>query len=308
MLSGHAAAAVGERPRYRARPRDGQPGPWGRRLRVAAQHFIVKRGRCTYIAGFANPARQGPLGRRKHRRIPWKSSFARPMAPNSGIERNLPMINFEQCRRNMVECQLRPNKVTDEGVLSAMGHVPREVFAGPLYEGIAYVDEDIPLGDGRYLMEPMVLARLLQAANIGADDVVLDIGCGSGYTAAVCARICATVVAVESDPRLAAESTRIMGELEADNVVVVDGPLKDGYQAQAPYDVIVFSGAVPEIPHGVINQLSEGGRLVAVLEGEEGWGHAVLARNVGGTISRAVIFDASIPELPGFDREVGFVF
>lgn len=230
------------------------------------------------------------------------------MVPNSGIERNLPMINFKQCRRNMVECQLRPNKVTDEGVLSAMGYVPREVFAGPLYEGIAYVDEDIPLGDGRYLMEPMVLARLLQAANIGADDVVLDIGCGSGYTAAVCARICATVVAVESDPRLAAESTRIMGELEADNVVVVDGPLKDGYQAQAPYDVIVFSGAVPEIPEGVLTQISEGGRLVAVLEGEEGWGHAVLARNVGGTISRGVIFDASIPELPGFDREVGFVF
>ena len=208
----------------------------------------------------------------------------------------------------MVESQLRPNKVTDEAVLSAMGSVPREVFAGPQFEGIAYVDEDISLGDGRYLMEPMVLARLLQAANIGTDDVILDIGCGSGYTAAVCARICATVVAVESDPRLARETTRIMGELEADNVVVVDGPLKDGYEAKAPYDVIVFSGAVPNIPKGVLAQLSEGGRLVAVLEGEEGWGHAVLARNIRGTVSREIIFDASIPELPGFEREAGFVF
>ena len=218
------------------------------------------------------------------------------------------MINFKQSRRNRVECQLRPNKVTDEAVLSAMGIVPREVFTGPEYKGIAYVDEDIPLGDGRYLMEPMVLARLLQAANIGDDDVVLDIGCGSGYTAAVCARIGATVVAVESDPRLARETTRIMAELEADNVVVVDGPLKDGYEAQAPYDVIVYSGAVPEILDRVLAQLSEGGRLVAVLEGEEGCGHAVLARNVQGTVSREVVFDASIPELPGFDREAGFVF
>jgi protein-L-isoaspartate(D-aspartate) O-methyltransferase len=218
------------------------------------------------------------------------------------------MINFEQCRRNMVDCQLRPNKVTDEKVLSAMGSIPREVFAGPDYQGIAYVDEDIPLGDGRYLMEPMVLARLLQAAEIGADDVVLDIGCGSGYTAAVCARIAATVVAVESDPRLAAEATRIMGELEANNAVVVDGPLKEGYARQAPYDVIVFSGAVPEIPEGVQKQLSEGGRLVAVLEVEGGRSHAVLSRNTGGVVSHRAIFDASIPELPGFAREPGFVF
>ena len=205
----------------------------------------------------------------------------------------------------MVDCQLRPNKVTDEKVLSAMGSIPREVFAGPDYQGIAYVDEDIPLGDGRYLMEPMVLARLLQAAEIGADDVVLDIGCGSGYTAAVCAGIAATVVAVESDPRLAAEATRIMGELEANNVVVVDGSLKEGYLQQAPYDVIVFSGAVPEIPKGIQGQLSEGGRLVAVLEVES---HAVLARNTRGVVSCRAIFDASIPELPGFAREAGFVF
>ena len=91
------------------------------------------------------------------------------------------MINFEQCRQNMVDCQLRPNKVTDERVLLAMGRIPREVFAGPDYQGIAYVDEDIPLGEGRYLMEPMVLARLLQALEISVDDVVLDIGCGVNF-------------------------------------------------------------------------------------------------------------------------------
>ncbi len=218
------------------------------------------------------------------------------------------MINLQQCRKNMVDCQLRTNKVTDEGVLAAMGSVPREVFTGPKYAGIAYVDEDIPLGNGRYLMEPMVLARLLQAAAIGTDDVILDIGCGSGYTAAVCARIGATVVALESDPALVAEATRLLGELEADNVVVVEGPLKEGYQAQAPYDVIVFSGAIPDIPEAILEQLSEGGRLAAVLQEEEGPGQAVLAQNRYGTILRRTIFDASCPPLPGFEREKGFVF
>ncbi len=218
------------------------------------------------------------------------------------------MINFEQCRRNMVECQLRTNKITDGAVLSAMGRIPREVFTGPEYDGIAYVDEDLPIGYGRYLMEPMVLARLLQAARIGPDDVILDIGCGSGYTAAVCAQIGATVVAVESDPRLAADASRIMGELEADNVVVVVGTLKEGYQAQAPYDVIVFSGSVPEIPPAVLGQLSPGGRLVAVLMDEEGPGRAVLAENTGTRVTTRTICDASIPPLPGFEREKGFVF
>ncbi|MDH3239957.1 MAG: protein-L-isoaspartate O-methyltransferase [Alphaproteobacteria bacterium] len=218
------------------------------------------------------------------------------------------MINFEQCRRNMVECQLRTNKVTDEGVLAAMGRVPREVFTGPEYETIAYVDEDLPIGYGRYLMEPMVLARMLQAARIGADDVILDIGCGSGYSAAVCAQIGATVVAVESDPRLAADATRIMAELEADNVVVVVGTLKDGYQAQAPYDVIVFSGSVPEIPAAVQGQLSQGGRLVAVLMEDEGPGRAVVMERSGSRIETRTICDPSIPPLPGFEREKGFVF
>jgi protein-L-isoaspartate(D-aspartate) O-methyltransferase len=218
------------------------------------------------------------------------------------------MINFEQCRRNMVECQLRTNKITDEGVLAAMGNVPREVFTGPEYDSIAYVDEDLPIGYGRYLMEPMVLARMLQAARVRADDVILDIGCGSGYTAAVCARIGATVVAVESDPRLAADATRIMGELEADNVVVVVGTLKDGYQAQAPYDVIVFSGSVPELPPAVLDQLSPGGRLVAVLMDEEEPGRAVVAENAGGRVDIQTICEASIPRLPGFEREKGFVF
>jgi protein-L-isoaspartate(D-aspartate) O-methyltransferase len=219
-----------------------------------------------------------------------------------------PMTDFDQCRRNMVENQLRPNKVTDRRVLAAMGAVPRERFIDEAHRGIAYVDEDIPLGDGRCLIEPMVLARLLQSAEIGPDDVVLDIGCGSGYTAAVCAKIAATVVAVESDPRLAAQATGLMEELEIDNVVVVEAPLATGYARQAPYDVIIFSGAVPDLPEEVLGQLAEGGRLVAVTAEESTLGQAVLARECGGVVSRRVLFDASVPILPGCAKAPGFVF
>jgi protein-L-isoaspartate(D-aspartate) O-methyltransferase len=217
-------------------------------------------------------------------------------------------MNFEICRRNMVENQLRPNRVTNEGVLAAMGTVPREKFAAGSLRGVAYVDEDIPLGNGRFLIEPMVLGRLLQAAEIGSDDVVLDIGCGTGYTAAVCARIAATVVALESDRALAEQAGRTLAELGADNVVVVEGPLARGYADQAPYDVILIDGAVQEIPDIILGQLGEGGRLTAVVDAPGQAPHAVLALNCGGVVSRRKIFDASIPPLPGFERAPGFVF
>lgn len=218
------------------------------------------------------------------------------------------MIDFETWRRNMVSNQLRPNKVTDERVLAAMGAVPRELFVRPELRGVAYVDEDIPLGQGRVLMEPMVLARLLQAAEIAADDVVLDIGCGTGYTAAVCAKIAATVVAVESDSALADDAGQVLSDLGADNVVVVESALRDGYPAQAPYDVILFSGAVPEIPETIVSQLGDGGRLCAVVAPEDQAPYAALALNSGGTPTVRKLFEAAVPVLPGFEREADFVF
>jgi protein-L-isoaspartate(D-aspartate) O-methyltransferase len=218
------------------------------------------------------------------------------------------MINFEKCRRNMVDNQLRPNKVTDARVIAAMGAVPRERFVPEDLQGVAYVDEDLPIGEDRVLMEPMVLARMLQAAEITSDDVVLDIGSGTGYTAAVCAKIATTVVSVEGDSHLAAEASRILSELECDNVVTIEAAMTDGYPRQAPYDVILFSGAVAEIPDNIANQLAEGGRLVAVVAPSGQAPSAVLVRNCGSTQSHRRIFDASIPYLTGFAREPGFVF
>lgn len=218
------------------------------------------------------------------------------------------MPDFTAARTNMVECQIRPNKVTDPLIIEAMGDIPRERFVPEPYLGVAYVDEDIAIARGRYLMEPMVLARLLQSAEIKETDVVLDIGCGSGYSAAVIARLANTVVAIESDRDLAATAGRLLSELDLDNAVVIEADLKRGYAEQAPYDVILFDGALAHIPDDICSQLAEGGRLVAVVKNGTGLGKAILVARREGVLSRRVLFDAATPLLPGFAAEAGFVF
>ena len=218
------------------------------------------------------------------------------------------MPAYEAARANMVENQVRPNRVTDRRVLDAMAAVPRERFVPKNYAGIAYVDEAIAVSAGRYLMEPMVLARLLQAAAIDAGDVVLDIGCATGYSTAVLARLADTVVAVESDAALVETAIALMSELDADNTAVVTGALNLGYAKQAPYDVIMLGGAVEEVPRALSDQLGEGGRLAAVITGGNRVGRATLLRRMNGALSSRVLFDASVPLLPGFTVERGFVF
>ena len=217
------------------------------------------------------------------------------------------MLDFAAARHHMVESQLRTNKVTDEGLIAAMSELPRELFVPPALRGIAYVDEDVPLRDGRYLMEPMVLARLIQLAEIRPSDVVLNVGCANGYSTAVLARLCTTVVAVEEVPALAEEATKRLGELGVDNAVIVEGPLASGCPEQAPYDVILINGAVERIPDELAGQLGEGGRMVAVVE-RDGVGKGTLFRRQHGHLGRLEVFDAATPLLPGFEAAKGFVF
>ena len=217
------------------------------------------------------------------------------------------MIDFAKARHNMVLSQLRPGGVCDERVIAAIEAVPREAFVPELKIGVAYVDEDLPIARGRYLMEPLVFGRLLVAAAVGSSDVVLDVGCGSGYSAAVLGHLAGTVVALEENEALAAQADTALAKLGVDNVAMVQKPLATGYSEQGPYDVIVIEGSVPEVPDELVDQLADEGRLVAVV-GASGIGQCTLIRRHGGPLSRQVTHDAATPPLPGFTTRPAFVF
>lgn len=238
-------------------------------------------------------------------------------------EAGLGMSDFEAARRNMVDGQLRPNRVTDPALLLAMEVMPRHDFVPKHLRGIAYVDEDIALGGGRYMLEPLVLGRLLQVLEIKPTDTVLNIGCANGFDAAILGRLAASVVAVDCEPAMVARATEILADLGIDNVAVVDGALADGFPQQAPYDVVCFSGAIDDVPAAITAQLTPDGRMAAVIAdvhgpqgrgppggvaGGWGMGKATLFVRTAGIMSRRVIFDAGTPLLPGFAGEPTFAF
>ncbi len=224
------------------------------------------------------------------------------------------MIDYAAARLNMVECQLRTNKVIDEPVLDAFLTVPRERFVPAALRGTAYVDDDLPLDGARVLMAPLALARLLQLAAIDPDDKVLEVGCATGYGSALLARIAARVTALESDPTLAARARALLAELGHRNVSVVEGNLAAGWKGDAPYDVIVINGAVDVVPPAIAEQLAEGGRLVGVVRPEAGAvgvavGEAVLMTRAEGVLSSRPVFEAAaVHPLPGLVRVPSFVF
>ncbi len=210
-------------------------------------------------------------------------------------------------RRAMVDGQILPNNVTDEGVTEAFLNVPREPFVPSALRAVAYVDEDLQVAPGRCLLAPVVLARLLQAAAIGPEDAVLDVGCASGYSSAVIARLASAVVALECDEALAAWANKALAELGVDNATVVEGALEDGCADQAPYDVIVVNGACAGNPGPLAQQLAEGGRMVLVERTGE-VGRACLYRLQDGVVARTELFDAQVPVLPGLEAVATFRF
>lgn len=220
------------------------------------------------------------------------------------------MTASADARRNMVDSQLRPTRVTDAKILAAMAELPRERFVPKSKQSIAYVDEDIEVAPGRFLMEPVVVARLMQALELTPDTTVLNIGCATGYDAALLGRVAGSVVAVESDSGLAALASEAINDLAVDNVAVVEAPATDGYPAQAPYDAIFISGAVDEVPSSISGQLAPDGRLAVVIGGGEPGilGRAHLYVRSGDTISSRPLFDAGTRMLPDFVREESFVF
>lgn len=217
-------------------------------------------------------------------------------------------MDYTAARFKMVENQVRTNRVTDPLVIAALNELPREAFLPEPLRGVAYVDEDVPVGNGRFLLAPLATALMLQSAEITAEDRILDIACATGYTAAAAARIGHTVVALEDDPTLAERTREIMTQLGVSTVSVVEGVLTAGHAEQAPYDVILFGGAVAEVPPVILAQLAEGGRLVAVIACEHGLGRGTVFYKIGGSISRRIVFDSSVPALPAFTPAPKFRF
>lgn len=217
-------------------------------------------------------------------------------------------MNFVQARTNMVDNQLRTNRISDPAVLSAMGAVPRELFLPKSLHGVAYADEDLHLSDGKFIIEPLVFARLLQAADIGREDVVLMIGCNTGYSAAVASKLAATVIFIQQNDDTATRIQPILDQVEADNVVaaVHDNPIA-GDPDQAPFDVIMVIGAVDGVPNALIEQLNDDGRLVAV-EGRGRVGKGVVITRIHGTAGKRVLFDAHVPDFDGAQTATEFAF
>lgn len=221
-------------------------------------------------------------------------------------------IDFAGQRVKMVDGQVRTTNVTDLRIISAMLEVPREEFVPERLRPLAYIDEDIPLNSApgderRYLMEPSPFAKLVQLAEIRAGDVVLDVGCGTGYSAAVLSKLCGQVIALESDSALAAQAASAFERLAYDNVALVEGSLTEGYASEAPYDVILIQGSVGKVPQSLFDQLKDGGRLVAV-EGQGNAGMARLYTKSGGVVSGRNAFNAAIKSLRGFEAVCDFLF
>jgi len=223
------------------------------------------------------------------------------------------MVDFRTARRAMVDGQVRTNDVTNLGLIAAMLDIPREAFVPESRAELAYLDRDVPIADAtakepaRWLVKPVVLARLIQAAAPGPQDRVLVVGAGSGYAAAVLSRLAASVVALEQNEVLVAKARSILPAVGIGNITVVEGPLVAGAPSFGPYDLVLIDGGVETVPESLFGQMSARGHLVAVVAAGP-VGKATLFQTVNHETGGRVLFDATAPVLPGFAKAPAFVF
>lgn len=215
------------------------------------------------------------------------------------------MTDFSALRTTMVDTQVRPSDVTKFTVIEAMLSVPREAFVPRNQRDAAYVGEHVALGSGRVVLDPRVLAKMLDAADIQKDELVLDIGSGLGYSAAIIARMAEAVVAVEDDADRVEEAQSLLAEQGVDNVVMHEAALTEGAADHGPYDVIILQGAVGFLPESLTGQLKEGGRIVS-LEMDGALGTVRVGYKLNGVLNWRFAFNASAPVLPGFEKHSAF--
>jgi len=217
------------------------------------------------------------------------------------------MFDVEAARRAMVNSQIRVNDVTDPRLLDALETMPRELFVPKAQASTVYGERDVPLEGGRFLIKPREFAKLVDALDIEDSDLVLNIGAGRGYSAAILGALAETVVALEPDEKLRSCAEKALSMVHADNVAVIDGDLRAAAPEQGPFDVIFVDASVSSIPQTWLDQLAENGRL-GVFERDGGAGHGVVYMRSHGSIGRRVAFDASVPYLPGFEPTKAFSF
>lgn len=217
------------------------------------------------------------------------------------------MPDYAARRTIMVDTQVRPADVTRFPIIAAMLSVPRENFVPDTLKEAAYMGENLELGQGRVVLDPRSLAKMIDALDVQDGDLVLDLGCGPGYSAAVLSRLAEAVVAVEPEHSTAMDAEAALAELGADNVIVVNAALDAGSPRHGPYDAIMIEGAVETLPDAIIGQLAENGRIACIfMEGV--LGVCRIGRKIDGKVSWRHAFNATAPVLPGFERESEFVF
>ena len=215
------------------------------------------------------------------------------------------MNEYAAARTAMVDRQIRPSDVTSFPIIEAMLAIPREAFAAADAKSIAYVDGPLPQGGGRYALEPRVFAKMLDGARIGPDDLILDLAPGLGYSTAVIARMSAAVIAIEPDETLAAMASEALAANDIDNAMVRQGDPAEGDAAHGPFDAIFINGAIGEAPHALLEQLKDGGRLVAItMDGAHGRAEAIVRS--GDRFAARRLFDAAAPMIPGFEKAAEF--
>lgn len=217
--------------------------------------------------------------------------------------------SFEIARKAMIDSQIRPNKVIDERVIAAFAQTPREEFVPKALRDVAYVDEDLTLSGGRYLVEAMVMGRLLQALAIQPHHNILLIGAGTGYTAALLSQLCASVIAIDNRSSGVEKTQEVLGKMEIGNVAVLKGKLTEGYASEGPYDAILIEGGVETMPEALLGQLTADGQCAAIWrEGVNAQGEASLWSKAGDHYVRRSLFNAQVPTLAEFKAKPTFQF
>ncbi len=209
-------------------------------------------------------------------------------------------MEFKLARKNMVDCQLKPNKIKDNEVINAFLNVPREMFVKKNHIKHAYLDDNLSLGNGRFLLNPVILSRLIQALELKKNETILNIASGSGYGVVILSYLAGTVLGIENDKNLLEKSLELLLNLDVNNAAIIKGDIKEGFVKQAPYDAILIEGAVEEVPEIILTQLSDKGRLVTVQSNESGYGKAILIEKFNNNFITNILFDAYVPILSGF--------